>query len=83
MPFGFFQLTPTGNVTCPSTPSFSMTFPSGATIPNPANAYVAFYDPNNAGAGWNTIEGTASQSGTTLIWTSATGTPIALVAGTT
>ncbi|HEX3468162.1 MAG TPA: NHL repeat-containing protein [Candidatus Elarobacter sp.] len=82
VPFGYFTVTPNATVTCPNTPSFAMTFPSSATIPAAANAYAAIYDPGNAGAGWNTIAGTAAVSGSTLIWTTS-GVPISLVAGRT
>jgi hypothetical protein len=81
-PFGYFTVTPDVTVTCPNTPSFAMTFPSGTTLPAAGTAYVAIFDPSNAAAGWNTIEGTAAAAGTTLTFTTS-GVPIALVAGRT
>jgi hypothetical protein len=82
VPFGYFTVTPDVNVTCPNTPSFAIAFSPGATLPSAGSAYVAIYDPGNAAAGWNTIEGTAAVNGNTLIWTTG-GAPFALVAGRT
>jgi len=82
-PFGYFTLTPNVTVTCPNTPTFAITFPSASAIPAAAsNAYVAIYDPGNPGAGWNTVEGTATITGNTLSWTSS-GVPVSLVGGRT
>jgi len=81
--FGFLTVTPSVTVTCPNTPAFTMTFPAGVTVPTAASSYVAMYDPNNAGVGWNTISGPAVQSGSsTLSWPGYT-VPYPLVAGTT
>jgi len=82
VPFAYFTLTPDVNVTCPTTPSFSLSFATGATVPSAAGAYVAMYDPGSPAAGWNTIEGTAALNGSTLVWTTS-GVPVALVAGRT
>jgi len=82
VPFGFFTVTSNVNVTCPNTPSFSIAFAPGVTLPVAANSYVAIFDPNNVAAGWNTIEGTAALNGNTLIWTTS-GVPFLLVAGRT
>jgi len=81
-PFGYFTVTPSATVTCPNTPTYSMTFPAGTTLPNPANSYVAMYDPGNAATGWNAITGPATISGNTISWTT-NGFPISLVAART
>ena len=46
-PLSYFTVTPDVTVNCPNTPAFSMTFPTGATLPTAANTYVAMYDPGN------------------------------------
>jgi hypothetical protein len=79
--FGFYTLTPDVTVMMP-TPAFSMTFPAGATLPNPATSYVGMLDPGNTGAGWNTISGPGTLVGNTISWT-AGNFPFTFVAGST
>lgn len=81
-PFGYFTVTPNVNVNCPNTPAFTMTFPSGATVPSAANSYVAMFDPGNPSVGWNTISGPGTLTGNTLSWTTYS-FPYPLVAGRT
>jgi hypothetical protein len=81
-PFGYFQVTPDVGVTCPNTPAFAMTFPTGVTIPTAASSYAAIYDPGNAAAGWSTISGPAALTGNTLAFTPRS-SPYPLVAGRT
>ena len=59
----FFCITPAATVSLAAFPSFTLTLPS--TI-NGSFAYIAFYDPANGSAGWSTIEGPASGTGSTL-----------------
>lgn len=59
----FLCAAPAATVTLTSYPSFTLTVPSSVSA---QYAYVAFYDPANAAAGWTTIEGPATASGLTL-----------------
>ena len=69
VPLGYFTVTPDVNVNCPNTPAFTMTFPTGATLPSAGSSYVAMFDPGNAPSGWNTISGPATTTGNTISWT--------------
>lgn len=62
----FLCVAPAASVTLAGYPSFTLTTP---TTVNAAYAYVAYYNPVNPTAGWTTIEGPASGSGTTLTFT--------------
>lgn len=59
----YAAVTVNASVTIAQSPTFSLTFPSG--ILN-GYAYIAFYDPTNAAAGWNAISGPQTASGTSL-----------------
>jgi hypothetical protein len=77
----FVTVTPTATVTFPKTPDFTFTAPFSVAQLG-AFAYVAEYDPTNPGAGWTTIEGPATPSGNTLLFTGAP-PPVTLAAGQT
>jgi len=79
---GFAQITANPGTTLPGWPGFSFTFGSGQTLPDPTHSYVAVYDPSNSSAGFTTIEGPASASGSLFTW-SGTTQPVTLLAGNT
>lgn len=62
----YISMTVNSNVSFGATPTFSMNFPAGTLS---GYAYVAFYNPANANAGWTSILGPVKASGTTLAFT--------------
>lgn len=64
-------LTVSSAVTVSSSPAFSFTLASGIS----GEAYIAYFDLNNAIAGWNVLLGPGTISGTTLTFPAQTITP--------
>jgi hypothetical protein len=59
-PLLFITLTPTATISFGTTPAFTFALGAGLTIVPPAQAYVAYYDPANAAAGWQNLIGPAT-----------------------
>ena len=62
-PILYAVVTPSSTVSFGSTPAFTFTFPAGTLQ---GNVYVAFFDPSNAAAGWNAVDGPVLASGNTI-----------------
>lgn len=58
-------LSVTSTISIASTPAFSFTFPSAPS----GDAYVAYYDENNAAGGWTVLLGPGTASGNTISFT--------------
>jgi hypothetical protein len=77
----FVTITPSVTVTFPT--SLSFTFVSPVPLSPAAVTYVAEFDPTNATAGWVTILGPGTVTGSTTTTFAATPPPLTLVGGVT
>jgi hypothetical protein len=75
----YVTLSLNASVTISSTPSFTMTFPTGTLN---GFGYVAFFDPANPGAGWKALLGPVTAAGTRMGFAARGMAPLTLQANT-
>ena len=81
-PLVYLAFTPSTTLSFTASPAFSLTIPASVAQSEPY-LYIAFYDPTTPSAGWNTILGPGTLSGTTVSFASVSGDTQQVLAGKT
>jgi subtilisin family serine protease len=79
-PYVYVALTPAATLTFPSWPAFSFTFSGTISLPAGSSLYVGVYSAANPGAGWSTLAGPGTVSGSTVTFAATPG-PVTFTTG--